>query len=153
MSQPSFSLPPVPPFRLDLTVWALRRRPDNAVDRWDGQTCRRALLLPTGLDDVAVTQVEPTETPRLQVSVGGQPLRSEVKAAVTSALERLLGLRIDLAAELASQLEQWIDERTQGRVRGLRVEVTEGRVTVHGSAESYHVKQLAVQAVSARMAG
>lgn len=27
---------PVPPFRLDLTVWALRRRPDNLFDRWDG---------------------------------------------------------------------------------------------------------------------
>ena len=97
MSQRTFSLLPVPPFRLDLTVWTLRRRPDNAVDRWDGQTYRRALLLPTGPVDVAVTQVEAPETPRLQVSVEGQPLGSKVEAAVASALERLLGLRIDLA--------------------------------------------------------
>ena len=96
MSQRTFSLLPVPPFRLDLTVWTLRRRPDNTVDRWDGQTYRRALQLPTGLVDVAVTQVEPPETPRLQVSVENHPLRPEVKAAVTSSLERLLGLRIDL---------------------------------------------------------
>jgi DNA-3-methyladenine glycosylase II len=98
MSQRTFSLLPAPLFRLDLTVWTLRRRPDNAVDRWDGQTYRRALTLPTGLVDVAVTQVESPESPQLQVSVEGQPLRSEVKAAVSSALERLLGLRIDLAA-------------------------------------------------------
>ena len=26
------------PFRLDLTAWALRRRPHNAVDRWDTGT-------------------------------------------------------------------------------------------------------------------
>ena len=26
---------PSAPFRLDLTVWALRRRPHNEVDRWD----------------------------------------------------------------------------------------------------------------------
>ena len=38
-----FTLQPVPPFRLDLTAWALRRRPHNAVDRWDGDTYRRVL--------------------------------------------------------------------------------------------------------------
>ncbi len=32
----SFQLRPLPPFRLDLTAWVLRRRPENAVDRWDG---------------------------------------------------------------------------------------------------------------------
>lgn len=31
-----FQIKPVPPLRLDLTVWALRRRPHNLVDRWDG---------------------------------------------------------------------------------------------------------------------
>src|SRR5665213_3449497 len=97
MSQRTFSLLPLPSVRLDLTVWTLRRRPDNAVDRWDGQTYRRALLLPTGLVDLAVTQVEAPETPRLQVSVEGQPLGSEAEAAVATTLERLLGLRIDLA--------------------------------------------------------
>jgi hypothetical protein len=45
MSRTTFHLEPVPPFRLDLTVWTLRRRPDNAVDRWDGQTYRRVLHL------------------------------------------------------------------------------------------------------------
>ena len=34
MSRNTLFLEPVPPFRLDLTVWTLRRRPDNAVDRW-----------------------------------------------------------------------------------------------------------------------
>jgi len=33
MSRSTFHLEPVPPFRLDLTVWTLRRRPSNAVDR------------------------------------------------------------------------------------------------------------------------
>jgi hypothetical protein len=35
-----FSICPVMPFRLDLTVWALRRRSMNAVDFWDGETYR-----------------------------------------------------------------------------------------------------------------
>ncbi len=97
MSRNTFFLEPIPPFRLDLTVWALRRRPDNVVDRWDGKTYRRVLPLLDGLVEIAVTQVEPPETPRLQVSVEGQPLSTNVKDAARSVLERLLGLRIDLA--------------------------------------------------------
>ena len=87
---------PVSPFRLDLAVWTLRRRPGNIVDRWDGTTYRRVLPLPTGPVEVAVTQTAPPEAARLQVAVAGQPLRAAVRAAVTSALERLLGLSIDL---------------------------------------------------------
>jgi DNA-3-methyladenine glycosylase II len=98
MSRDIFLLEPVPPFRLDLTVWTLRRRPDNAVDRWDGTTYRRVLPLTAGPVEVAVTQVPPPETGRLQVAVAGQPVRAAVRAAVVSAIERLLGLRIDLEA-------------------------------------------------------
>jgi DNA-3-methyladenine glycosylase II len=120
MSQRTFSLAPVPPFRLDLTVWAVRRRPDNAVDRWDGQTYRRALLLSRGLVDVAVTQVEPPKTPRLHVSVEGQPLGSKVEAAVASALERLLGLRIDLAGFYRCFARQGQMGRLARRFRGMK---------------------------------
>jgi hypothetical protein len=35
----------IPPFRLDLTVWALRRRPRNLIDRWDGTTYRRLIVV------------------------------------------------------------------------------------------------------------
>jgi DNA-3-methyladenine glycosylase II len=74
-------------------VWTLRRRPDNAVDRWDGTTYRRVLLLPAGPVEVAVTQVAPPEAAQIRIAVAGQPVR----AAVASALGRLLGLRADLA--------------------------------------------------------
>jgi hypothetical protein len=37
----AFSIDPVPPFRLDLSAWALRRRPGNAIDLWDGTSYRR----------------------------------------------------------------------------------------------------------------
>lgn len=40
-------LEPASPFRLDLTVWALRRWPNNRVDRWDGRRYRR-VLVPAG---------------------------------------------------------------------------------------------------------
>jgi DNA-3-methyladenine glycosylase II len=96
MARDSFELKPASPFRLDLTVWTLRRRPENVVDRWDGKTYRRVLPLPAGPVEVAVTQVASPEAARLKVAVAGQPVSAAVRVAVTTALERLLGLRIGL---------------------------------------------------------
>ena len=62
-----FQIKPVPPFRLDLTVWALRRRPHYLVDRWDGRTYRRVLLVYEQPLEVAVTQTGPAEAPLLRV--------------------------------------------------------------------------------------
>ena len=52
----TFSLNPVAPFRLDLTAWALGRRPSNVIDRWDGETYRRVLVMNGNATEVAVTQ-------------------------------------------------------------------------------------------------
>lgn len=93
-----FELTPTPPFRLDLTVWTLRRRPDNIVDRWDGKIYRRLLPLPGELVDVAVTQLGLPDAPRLQVTLHGSALTAATRAAVCSSLERLLGLGIGLEA-------------------------------------------------------
>jgi DNA-3-methyladenine glycosylase II len=92
----SFSLKVVPPFRLDLTVWALRRRPENKMDRWDGKTYRRALVLNGKPAEVAVTQRGSPEAPRLQASVIGVEFGSETKSKVTQALNWMLGLQVDL---------------------------------------------------------
>ncbi len=91
-----FRLSPLAPFRLDLTVWTLRRRAENAIDLWDGTTYRRVLPLDGTPLDVAVSQATPTESPEPQVSVTGATVRSGVKAAVAPLLERMFGLNIDL---------------------------------------------------------
>ena len=90
----SFDLQPVSPFRLDLTVWTLRRRPDNLFDRWDGRTYQRVLIADDVPFEIAVTQHE--ESKNLRVAVTGTKLTSSIKAHVTAALERLLGINIDL---------------------------------------------------------
>ncbi|MGH9089751.1 MAG: DNA-3-methyladenine glycosylase family protein [Acidimicrobiales bacterium] len=89
------------PFRLDLTVWALRRRPHNTIDTWDGTTYRRTLVAGGGPVAVAVRQ-EPDDAahpPRLGVELrrrGGEP--SDAAAdQVRRTLERTLGLGADLA--------------------------------------------------------
>ncbi len=94
----SFVLEPLPPFRLDLTVWVLRRRPDNVVDRWDGQTYRRALIVGSTPVEVAVRQTGPPDAPQLQVALAGAYLGPDARLAVGATLERMLGLRTDLTA-------------------------------------------------------
>ena len=51
-----FEMEAIPPFRLDFTAWALRRRPNNTIDRWDGETYRRVLVIQGIPMEVAVSQ-------------------------------------------------------------------------------------------------
>jgi DNA-3-methyladenine glycosylase II len=89
-----FSLEPVTPFRLDLTVWVLKRRPDYIVDQWDGETYQRTLLvdeLPLG---IAVRQPEPA---RLEVTLSGPEAAVTRRDVVQPIIERLLGTNVDLS--------------------------------------------------------
>ena len=92
----SFVLEPIPPFRLDLTVWTLRRRPDNMIDRWDGETYRRVLIENGKPFEIAVSQFDELEMPRLRVVVTSELAISDVKGYATLAVERLLGIHVDL---------------------------------------------------------
>ncbi len=91
-----FTLDAVPPFRLDLTAWALRRRPHNAVDRWEDGAYRRALRLSEGVGEIEVRQVGPPGAPRLAVSVAAARAGPGVRSEVTANLRRMLGLDVDL---------------------------------------------------------
>jgi DNA-3-methyladenine glycosylase II len=93
-----FSVRAVPPFRLDLTVWALRRRPRNLVDRWDGVTYRRAMVVNGRAMEVAVRQMGALTAPRVEVMVTPAPRSESDKRQLRRLLDRLLGLRIDLSA-------------------------------------------------------
>ena len=93
----TFTLRPAPPFRLDLTVWALRRLPINEMDRWDGETYRRLLMIEDAPVAVAVTQVRGADAPLLRVATEGLLARKR-KASLAATLERMLGLRADLSA-------------------------------------------------------
>ena len=97
MAQRTFSVAPLPPFRLDLTVWALRRRPDNIIDRWDGRTYRRALPLGTGGIELAAVQAGSGAVPELTVTLTGAQLDEETEEAARAALARLLGFELDLS--------------------------------------------------------
>lgn len=90
-------LRPRAPFRLDLTVWALRRRPRNAIDRWDGTTYTRTIALGDRLVEMAVRQTGSCDSPRLVVTTTPGPRDDAERRHVRALLGRLLGLGIDLA--------------------------------------------------------
>ncbi len=89
-------LRPRPPFRLDLTAWALRRRTQNTIDRWDGRTYRRALLVEGRPVEIAVRQSGGPDEPRLEVALAGARSAPARPASVAAALTGLLGPEVDL---------------------------------------------------------
>src|SRR6185312_5903746 len=88
-NQLTFSIVPIAPFRLDLTAWALRRRSQNLVDRWDGTTYRRVLPFDDVPVEVAVHQTGTSSAPRLNVSLTGTRLRPELTHEANALVETM----------------------------------------------------------------
>ena len=79
MAELTFALQPRPPFRLDLTVWALRRRAHNVVDLFDDGIWRRVLVV--GKSPVGVT-VRQTRRGVRPEEAGRAPIRPRLPGAV-----------------------------------------------------------------------
>jgi DNA-3-methyladenine glycosylase II len=92
----SFQLFPLPPFRLDLTAWALRREPTNKLDSWDGAAYRRTIAFEGAIFGVSVRQNSNPDSPSLEVELTAGDDLPGLKRTAVEALGRLLGLRVDL---------------------------------------------------------
>lgn len=94
------AIEPRTPFRLDLTAWALRRRPHNAIDRFSAGVYRRALPFDGAVLAVSVRQTGPSKAPVLEVEISGPEDAWNDRAGesfVRDTLERLLGTNVDLS--------------------------------------------------------
>ena len=120
MSSITFSLKPTPPFRLDLTAWAIRRRPDNQIDFWDGNTYQRVLVVRGKPVLIRVTQPGSVDAPRVKVIASGGHEGALAKTTIVFALERLLGMRVDLTAFYALAAKQPRLHELSSRFRGLK---------------------------------
>ncbi len=94
MNTAVFYLRPTPPFRLDLTVWALRRMPHNLIDRWDGRSYQRVLVIG---DDLVKLDIHQPDRHRITVKATS-PSRRPDRRVLVPFIEKLLGIRTDLAA-------------------------------------------------------
>src|SRR5271165_890707 len=92
----SFTVEVAPPFRLNLTVWALRRRSINQIDRWECTTWRRSVFAGDAPVELAVRQVGSIDTPRLHVDMAEAGSKAP-RSLIRRMLDRMLGLDIDLA--------------------------------------------------------
>jgi len=92
----TFTLQARPPFRLDLTVWAVRRRPHNKVDLFDDGIWRRVLMIGRAPVGLAVTQTRRGARPEIEVRISAAHPR-EVRDQVAALVIRMVGLERDLS--------------------------------------------------------
>lgn len=111
---------PGAPFRLDLTTWALRRRPQNVIDRWDASTYCRVVWANGGSVALSVTQKGAADVPRLSVVLAGRPIDRSAELLARSALDRLRGLTVDLSVFATKAAQDPLLGPLAGRLRGLR---------------------------------
>jgi DNA-3-methyladenine glycosylase II len=87
----------VPPFRLDLTVWALRRRKNNIIDQWDGIRYTRALVFGKDSIKITVTQGGTDSEPQVLItSESHADLSPRVERDIECFVRHGLGLTLDL---------------------------------------------------------
>ncbi len=120
MGRLSISLDPVPPFRLDLTVWAIRRRAQNLIDRWDGATYERVLAIRGKPVLTRIAQSGSVDAPRLEITASAAYLPTVTRSVVTTGLERLQGVRADLRAFYCLAAEHPRLRELAARFRGLK---------------------------------
>lgn len=93
------AFPAVPPFRLDFTVWALRRREQNIIDQWDGRTYVRVIAFKNNPVKISVTQEGTINHPKvvvvLQAKRRGNSIRAQ-KYGAQLLIKKILGLDVNL---------------------------------------------------------
>jgi len=95
MYEETFTIPVTPPFRLDFTVWALRRRQKNLIDQWDNGQYRRVLVVHGETVQISVEQSGEVE---LVVFAKSKSTLSGKQKELTQQVQKILGVERDLEA-------------------------------------------------------
>lgn len=69
----------------------------NRIDRWDGHTYQRVLAIGKKPIEVSVAQTSPPDAPWLRAILTGKQISVAERALVKKALERLLGIKLELS--------------------------------------------------------
>lgn len=94
--QESFLVHPLAPFRLDLTVWTLRRKAANRIDRWDGTHYTRILVIDGAPFKVRVSQQQTGQRPEALITVSSTRECDRLSSRIGAILQRMLGFQADL---------------------------------------------------------
>lgn len=91
------TIPVIHPFRLDFTVWALKRRLENRVDRWKDETYSRVFMLDDYPLRVAVRQTGTASHSQLEVTLTSpKRLGAAVERKMLFTIQHMLGVQVDL---------------------------------------------------------
>lgn len=90
-----FHLHPILPFRLDFTVWALKRREQNTVDQWNGECYQRILLINNQLVLIKVTEKVLNNNKVVQLETR-QLLDKKSYSSLLIIIDHMLGLTVNL---------------------------------------------------------
>lgn len=93
----TISIPAICPFRLDLTVWALRRRKSNIVDQWNSNQYTRIFVLNNNPVKITAIQEGTNAEPKICVTLKSKKeITSHLLKDVKLLLQKMLGITIDL---------------------------------------------------------
>jgi len=84
------------PFRLDLTVWCLRRRLHNIMDRWEDSSWKRAFVIEDQIIEVTVNQ-KIEDRSNIQVQITGPQITESHTKLLLEALKKCLCLNKNLS--------------------------------------------------------
>jgi len=98
MKTSSFRFKAVPPFRLDYTAWALRRRPENIIDRFEEKSYKRLIVI----DDLPVEIVaHQPDIKKAEIEVllksENKNLNRKQEETIKEILRQVLGMEKNLA--------------------------------------------------------
>ncbi|PKN84635.1 MAG: DNA-3-methyladenine glycosylase 2 family protein, partial [Deltaproteobacteria bacterium HGW-Deltaproteobacteria-1] len=97
MKQRKLTIPVNEPFRLDFTIWALRRRQTNIVDCWNEETYTRVLVLDHQPVHMSIIQEGTNLAPNLGLTLISQKgLSFSTQTEALLIVGKILGLTIDL---------------------------------------------------------
>ncbi len=120
MQSLAFHLDPLPPFRLDLTAWALRRRPHNNIDRFQNGVYSRVMVVEEKPLEVSVSDQPGAARARVLVRVTGAGVTKNWRRPVGATVEKMFGTSIDLSAFYAMAHRDPHLGPLAGRFRGLK---------------------------------
>jgi len=87
----------ISPFRLDLTVWALRRRTKNIIDQWNGSQYTRIIVFNNNPVKINVTQKGTCSESKVIIDLQSkEKITGQIQEEVQSLVQKMLGLPIVL---------------------------------------------------------
>lgn len=97
MVSKNFILPVISPFRLDLTVWTLRRRKINIIDQWDGKHYTRIIVFNNNPVKITLTQEETTTEQKINVTLqSGKDITPQLQKEIQILIQKMFGITLDL---------------------------------------------------------